>query len=236
MKKSWSSTWNRSTQPRKQRKYAYNAPSHVRRKMLAVRLDKELGKKLDRKSLVVRKGDEVKITRGLKKDIRGKVMSVDYDNLAIYVDGQTRESVGGNKVLIPFKPSSLVIINANLEDKYRMGKKKGIAKKAAEPIKKVEAAPVKKEEETEKAAPVKKETAPIKQEEEKRATPVEKNRPKTESSIVQTSDNGSNDSQTREARCATRQGESALRESVPAEQSSARKEEPKEKPKEENKK
>jgi len=67
--KEWSSSWKSSKQRRKQRKYIYNAPLHVRRKLMVSPLSKELREKLGKRNVVVKVGDKVVIERG---DFRGK--------------------------------------------------------------------------------------------------------------------------------------------------------------------
>ena len=64
MKKKFSREWIRSKQPRKQRKYNYNAPLHIKGKFMAAHLSKDLMKKYNRRSIRVRKGDKVILLRG----------------------------------------------------------------------------------------------------------------------------------------------------------------------------
>ena len=45
MKKDFSKSWKSSRQPRKQRKYVFNAPLHIRHKLVSANLSKELRKK-----------------------------------------------------------------------------------------------------------------------------------------------------------------------------------------------
>ena len=67
----------KSKKPRKQRKFLKLAPLHIRRKMIAAHLSKELREKYKRRSIPVRKGDEVKIMRGEFKGMIGKIVKVD---------------------------------------------------------------------------------------------------------------------------------------------------------------
>ena len=76
MKSAFSIDWLFSTQPRKQRKYRYNAPLHTRGKFLSVKLSKELAKKHGVRSLRVRSEDKVLITRGQFKGTNGPVEKV----------------------------------------------------------------------------------------------------------------------------------------------------------------
>ncbi|HSQ01903.1 MAG TPA: 50S ribosomal protein L24, partial [Methanobacterium sp.] len=53
-----------STQPRKQRKFIYKAPLHIRHKLMSVTLSEELREQYGRRSLPVKTGDTVKVMRG----------------------------------------------------------------------------------------------------------------------------------------------------------------------------
>jgi large subunit ribosomal protein L24 len=54
----------KSKKPSKQRKAMYQAPLHRKHKLFSAHLSKELRKQWNKRSLPVRKGDEVKIMRG----------------------------------------------------------------------------------------------------------------------------------------------------------------------------
>ena len=62
--KKFSKFWKSSTQARKQRKYVHNAPLHIKHKMLASSLSKELRKEHGVRSVPVRKDDFVTIKSG----------------------------------------------------------------------------------------------------------------------------------------------------------------------------
>ncbi len=108
-----------SDQPRKQRKALYNAPLHLRRKLLTAPLSKELREKYGVKRLPVRKGDEVRIVRGAYAGMEGKVNRVDLRKVRIYIDGVTRERSDGTPVFIPIHPSKVEIIKLDLSDEER---------------------------------------------------------------------------------------------------------------------
>ncbi len=110
----------KSKQPRKQRKFLYNADLHLRRKLMSAHLSKELREKYGRRSFPVRKGDEVKIMRGSFKGKTGKVVRVDYKNYKVYIEGITRKKVDGTEAMVPIHPSNLMIISLNLEDTKRL--------------------------------------------------------------------------------------------------------------------
>jgi large subunit ribosomal protein L24 len=110
----------KSKKARKQRKFLFTAPLHLRRKMLSAHLSKELREKYKRRSLPLRKGDEVEIMRGEFKGKKGKISRVDLKNYKVYVEGITRKRTTGIEVQVPIHPSNLRIINLNLNDKKRL--------------------------------------------------------------------------------------------------------------------
>ncbi len=119
MKKRWSSKWKKSRQPRKQRKYRINAPLHVRHKFLSANLSPELRKSFGKRSMPLRKGDEVIVMRGSSKDIRGAVERVDMKKCKVYVEGITIKKVDGSEVLKALEPSNLRIVKLKMDDKRR---------------------------------------------------------------------------------------------------------------------
>ncbi len=122
MKKLFSKHWKSSKQPRKQRKYLYNMPLHLKRKMLSTLLSKELRKKLEKRNLPLRKDDTVLIMRGKFKGKRGKVEKVNLKKIKVYVEGVNRVKIDGSKVYYPLHPSNLMITELNLDDKKRKAK------------------------------------------------------------------------------------------------------------------
>ncbi len=119
MKKKFSIKWKASKQRRKQRKYSYNAPLHIKHKFMSAHLSKELMKKYGTRSIPVRKGDTVKIARGNFKNHAGKIEKIFLKKTRVYVDGAQLVKRGGAKVFYPIHPSNLIITNMNLEDKRR---------------------------------------------------------------------------------------------------------------------
>ena len=120
MKTKFSRTWKRSKQPRKQRKYRYNAPLHIRSKFMSAHLSKELRQKHNKRSLIVRKGDKVKVMRGQFKKKIGKIERADIKKSKVYITGIELVKKDGTKTLYPINPSNLMIIELNLEDKKRI--------------------------------------------------------------------------------------------------------------------
>lgn len=109
----------KSSQPRKQRKFSANAPLHLRHKMIAGHLSKELGEKYDRRSLPIRKKDTVTIMRGDNKGKSGEVTRVDLKNYKVYIDGVTAKKADGKEVQAPVHPSNCLITDMFLEDRFR---------------------------------------------------------------------------------------------------------------------
>jgi len=92
-------------------------------------LDKELRIKYGRRTIEIRKGDEVKIMRGKFSGKQGKVGTVDVGNTRIQVDGIQRvKKMGGEKMITWFHPSKVKIIILNTDDKKRLKRSKKIEK------------------------------------------------------------------------------------------------------------
>jgi large subunit ribosomal protein L24 len=119
MKAKFSKAWKGSKKPNKQRKYAINAPLHIKRKLLSTKLSKELAKKHGKRNLIVRTGDRVKIVRGNFKDHAGKIDKVFTKKTKVLIEGIQLVKKDGNKVNYPIHPSNLIITELNLEDKKR---------------------------------------------------------------------------------------------------------------------
>lgn len=132
MKSTFSNNWNKSTQPRKQRKFRANAPLHTRGKFLNSTLSKELRKKYGIRSLRVRKSDKVKVMRGNFKDHEAKVDRVSTKDEKVYLEKVEITKRDGSKTTRPFNASNLMIIELNLDDKKRIKKVKTDAKKPSE--------------------------------------------------------------------------------------------------------
>ena len=119
VKKEWSSGWKSSVQPRKQRKYRHNAPLHVKRRFLAANIAHSLRDRFSKRSMVVRKGDEVMVTRGQLKGTKGLIERVDIKGERVFIEGVKMKKVDGSDVSKPIAPSNLVIIKLNIDDKRR---------------------------------------------------------------------------------------------------------------------
>ncbi len=133
--------------PRKQRKRLYNAPAHLRHKMMAAPLAPELISK-GAKTLPVRKGDTVRVVRGDHIGFEGKVNRVDLKRYHIFLEGLTREKVDGTNIFVSVHPSKVMIKSLKLDDKWRKAilenKKELVATKKETKVEKVVEKPPKK--------------------------------------------------------------------------------------------
>ena len=181
MKQLWSPSWKSSKQPRKQRKFRHNAPLHVMHKLVSANLSPVLRNEFGKRSMPLRKGDEVEVMRGGFKKLKGLVDRIDVKKGKIYVENIKIKKVDGSEVLRALEPSNLRITKLGLDDKKRQkvverapGRKKKPEKKPEkkeakkETVKKEEPkAPEKPAKEKEKPAEEKKEEKPAEKPEEK---------------------------------------------------------------------
>ncbi|HLD11071.1 MAG TPA: 50S ribosomal protein L24 [Candidatus Nanoarchaeia archaeon] len=119
MKIKWSKSWKESSQSRKQRKYLYNLPLHLIKKIMRSTLSKELRKKYNKRNIGLIKGDKVKIMRGTDRGKVGKVSKVSYVRRFIQIEGFEIVKRDGAKVRKKFNASNLMITELNLDDKRR---------------------------------------------------------------------------------------------------------------------
>ncbi len=117
--KDWSKTWKASKLPKKQRKYVYLLPAHLKGKLLCAHLCKELRKKHSIRSIRIRKGDKVKIVRGQNKTRTGTVELVDTKNIKVYISGIEFTKRDGSKAKQPIHPSKVIIQELDMTDKRR---------------------------------------------------------------------------------------------------------------------
>jgi large subunit ribosomal protein L24 len=130
MKQEFSTHWISSKQPRKQHKYRATAPLHIRHKFLSANLSKVLREKYGKRSLPLRKGDEVLVMRGSFRKTKAKISSVDLKKTRVVLESIQRTKKDGSKVNVFFNPSKLQIQTLTLEDKERVN---ALNRKAAVP-------------------------------------------------------------------------------------------------------
>ncbi len=133
MRSEFSTAWQSSSRPGKQRKFVFNAPLHLKHKFLNAHLSKDLRKKYGKRSLPVRKGDEVFVFRGNFKKKKAKVSVIDLKRTRVALENIQRTKKDGTKVNVWFAPRVLQITTLNLDDKKRINalerNKKPMAKK-----------------------------------------------------------------------------------------------------------
>ncbi len=122
MKKTFVRSWKGSVQPRKQRKFRYHAPLHIRRHFLGVHLSPELRKNYGKRSIPVRKGDHVKIIRGQFKGKLGAVRGILLRRGRVQVEGIEVAKADGGRKPFPLHPSNLLITALHLENPKRKKK------------------------------------------------------------------------------------------------------------------
>ena len=91
---------NVSSSRRKNRKRHFEAPSHIRRKLMSSPLNKELREKYGVKSMPIRKDDEVQVVRGQYKGQQvGKVVQCYRKKFVVYIERIQREKVRQSRQL-----------------------------------------------------------------------------------------------------------------------------------------
>jgi len=111
---------------------------------MSATLDKALREKHSRRSIEVRKGDEVKVMRGKFAKKQGKVSIVDVKKNRIQIDGLQRSKRAGEKLETWFNPSKVKIINLNTDDSRRLKGSPSKEKSSKETKQKEEEKPSKK--------------------------------------------------------------------------------------------
>ncbi|XP_076336514.1 large ribosomal subunit protein uL24-like [Tachypleus tridentatus] len=101
---------------RKNRKRHFNAPSHIRRKIMSAPLTKELRQKYGVRSIPIRKDDEVQVVRGHYKGQQiGKVVQCYRKKYVVYIERIQREKANGASVYVGIHPSKVVIVKLKMD-------------------------------------------------------------------------------------------------------------------------
>ncbi len=119
MKSLFSKNWNSSKKPSKQRKFRFNAPLHIKRRLLSAHLSKDLRAKYTTRSITIRKGDKVVVMIGNHKGKEGVVESVNTKKETVNINGVTYDKKNGSKAFYPIKVSNVVILELELSDNKR---------------------------------------------------------------------------------------------------------------------
>ncbi len=108
-----------SKSPGKQRRQVRTAALHERKSLLKCRLDEFLQEEYGLRSLVIKKGDLVRIMRGQFRDTEGKVTSVSYKKGLVYLDNTTITKADGKEAAVPIHPSNLMLVKLELDDERK---------------------------------------------------------------------------------------------------------------------
>ena len=112
---------------RKNRRAHFQAPSHLRRRLMSAALSKTLKETYKVNAMPVRRDDEVEIMRGQNKGEKGKVIAVYRKKWCLYIEKLQRAKVNGTLSRIPVHPSNVRITKLELNE----DRKKLIARKRA---------------------------------------------------------------------------------------------------------
>ncbi|MGC2289615.1 MAG: 50S ribosomal protein L24 [Thermoplasmata archaeon] len=112
-------TNSRSTQPRKQRRAAFNASAFDRHRQMTVALSRDLRSRYKRRALPLRKGDTVRIISGSFKGREERVSKVDMRSLRVTLDSVTIKKVDQKLKPLPIRSSHLILTRLNLADPWR---------------------------------------------------------------------------------------------------------------------
>src|ERR687889_2240731 len=96
-----------------------HVPKHVRDAMICSSLADNLREQYTRKSVRVKKGDNVRVMRGEYSGIEGKIEKVNTQRGTLAIEGIQREKVRGGNVKVHIHASNVKIIGLNLDDKKR---------------------------------------------------------------------------------------------------------------------
>ena len=100
----------------KNRKRHFNAPSHIRRKIMSSPLSKELRQKYNVLSMPIQKDDEVQVVPGHYNGQQiGKVLQVYRKKYVIYIEQVQWEKANGTAVHVGIHPSKVVITRLKLD-------------------------------------------------------------------------------------------------------------------------
>lgn len=113
----------------------YTAHNWKKHRLLAAPLSADLRSEYGRRSIPVRTGDTVRISRGDFSGVEGKVTEIDTARQRLFVEGVTREKVSGTSEKVSVHCTKVMITKLNLDDKWRADS----LKESKEPAKKGEA-------------------------------------------------------------------------------------------------
>lgn len=111
----------KSSKPRKQRLFRYNAPMHTRQHFVHAHVDKALREKmqLKRRAIQLATGDTVKVMSGSKRGTIGKVTRVNLRTGRIFMDSLMKKNAKGKEFNVGVSSGCVYITDLNLSDKVR---------------------------------------------------------------------------------------------------------------------
>jgi large subunit ribosomal protein L24 len=115
-----------SAQPRRQRRFRFNAGLHQRQHFVHAHIDETLRKKLGlkRNAVQLSKGDTVRVVSGSKKGASGKVTKVSLRSGRVLIDSLMKKNAKGKEFGVPISASNVYITDFALTDKRRAAKLK----------------------------------------------------------------------------------------------------------------
>ncbi|TKC48330.1 hypothetical protein EI555_016285 [Monodon monoceros] len=115
-----------TSDPSEKRKRHFNAPSHIRRKIMSSPVSKELRQRYNVRSMPIRKNDEVHVVQGHYRGQQiAKVVQVYRNKYVIYVERVHWENANSTTVPVGIHPSKVVITRLKLnKDRKKILKRK----------------------------------------------------------------------------------------------------------------
>ena len=110
----------KTKQPRKQRRQLICGDLNRLKREMGAHLSKSLREKYKKRSITVRKGDDVKIMRGKFSSATGVIERVDTVKGRIYIEGIQVPKADGTKAKVGILPSNVMITKLDLNDKRRI--------------------------------------------------------------------------------------------------------------------
>lgn len=123
-----------SSSRRVNRRKHFNAPSHIRRRIMTAPLCKDLRSKYGVRNIPVRKDDEVQVVRGHNKGQQvGKVIQCYRKKYVLYIERIQREKANGASVYVGIHPSKVQIVKLKMDkDRKKILERRAKGKQLAE--------------------------------------------------------------------------------------------------------
>jgi len=109
-----------SSKRRTNRKKFYEADSNKKRIFMSSKLEKNLKKVYDLKTIPLRKGDEAKITRGNHRGKVGNIVQISRKGIFLYISTVTFKKMKGDEAYSPIHPSNVEVLKLVLTSERKM--------------------------------------------------------------------------------------------------------------------